>query len=368
MFKDKVLRAWTNLRGWRTKRRLVVFESDDWGAIRTRDQEALREMQRQGVCLDSGPYDRLDCLEDGTDLEMLFDVLDAYRDQMNNPPTFTFNTVMGNPNFDAIRQDNFEKYSHESLWESYGRYHGQDLRQIWSDAISSSLIRPQFHAREHLNVGLWMKDLREDCAEARIAFDQDYYGHTRKTSSRQRTYLAAYWPISTKHLEEIQHIVADGLKKFEDEFGFASPTFIACNYVLPQDLESTLLDNGIELIQGSRGQPAPTATGEMSIRRSYTGQRNVLGQLYSVRNVMFEPFEGQSIDWVESALAEIRESFFWRKPAIVSTHRVNYVGGMDAGNRDRSLGLLHKLLQGILAAWPDVEFISSDELLTAMKN
>ncbi|MDH3380493.1 MAG: hypothetical protein OEQ39_26550 [Gammaproteobacteria bacterium] len=365
---EKILRSWANARGWRTKRRLVIFESDDWGAIRMRDPSALREMQRRGVCLDSSPYDRLDSLENRADLEMLFDLLEGYRDQTNNRPIFTFNTVMGNPDFEAIRAGDFAEYSRESLWESYRRYRGQDLQQVWNNAISESLIRPQFHGREHLNIRVWMEDLRNNYAETRIAFDQDYYGIKRPSTSGQRKYLAANWPVSPEHLEEIQEIVVDGMVKFEEVFGFPSKTFIPCNYVLPRDLESTLKNNGIELIQGTRGQLEPTATGKVSIRRSFTGQRNALGQWYSIRNVMFEPFEDQSKDWVASALAEIGESFFWRKPAIVQTHRVNYVSGMDVGHRDRSLRLLHRLLKSILDTWPDVEFMSSDQLLEALKS
>ena len=366
VIKEKILRSWTNARGWRSKRRLVVFESDDWGAIRMRDPEALRELQRQGVCLNSSAYDRLDCLENRADLESLFDLLQGFRDRSDNPPIFTFNTLMGNPDFEAIKAADFTEYSHESLWESYRRFHGQDLRQVWNNAIGESLIRPQFHGREHLNVGIWMKDLRDGCAETRVAFDQEYFGISRPSSSGPRKYMAAYWPVSPQHLQEIQEIVAEGLTKFEDNFGFPSKTFVACNYVLPRDLESTLKSNSVDLIQGTRGQLAPTATGKRSIRRSYTGQRNALGQLYSVRNVKFEPFEDQSRDWVASALAEIGESFFWRKPAIVQTHRVNYVSGMDSSNRDRSLRLLRTLLKSILDTWPDVEFISSDQLLKVL--
>ena len=368
MVKEKILRTWANARGWRTKRRLVVFESDDWGAIRMRDPEALRELQRRGVCRKSSPYDRLDCLEGREDLEMLFDLLEGFRDRNDNLPVFTFNTVMGNPEFDAIRASNFAEYSRESLWDSYRRYRGQDLQKIWMDAMGASLIRPQFHGREHLNIRVWMEDLRKNYAETRIAFDQSFYGVSRPSTPGRRKYLAAFWPVSPEHLREIQEIVVDGMVKFEETFGFSSKTFIPCNYVLPKELESTLKSNGIELIQGTRGQLEPTPTGEVSIRRNYTGQRNALGQFYSIRNVMFEPFEDQSRDWVASALAEIGESFFWRKPAIVQTHRVNYVGGMDVGHRDRSLRQLHRLLKSILDTWPDVEFVSSDQLLKALKS
>ena len=69
---------------------------------------------------------------------------------------------------------------------------------------------------------------------------------------------------------------------------------------------------------------------------------------------------------VASALSQIKQAFYWGKPAIVSTHRVNYVGGMDMEHRDNNLRLLDQLLGKILAMWPDVEFTSSDELAAMM--
>ncbi len=363
--KEKAFRTWANVRGWRTARRIIVFESDDWGAIRMRDPKALRALQRQGVCLDKSRYHDLDCLENREDLEGLFGLLDSYRDQHGNPPIFTFNTVMGNPNFEAIRADQFERYTHESLWRSYQRYHGENLQQLWAQAMGASLIRPQFHAREHLNVRPWMNDLRDGRDETRRSFDQDYYGLTLQSSSLQgRSYLAAYWPESAEHLREIQEIVLDGLNKFEEEFGFRSRTFVACNYVLPRELEAIIAEKGVRLIQGQRGQFQPTHNGSGSVRRSYTGMRNQNNQIYSVRNVMFEPYINESKDWVASAVKEIGESFAWGKPAIISTHRINYVSGMNQRHRDRTLYLLDDLLRRVLSRWPDIEFMSSDRLLS----
>lgn len=333
-----------------------------------RDLAAFDDLVREGLDLNHCPYDRLDCLESRSDLNCLFNVLDAYRDEQGKPPIFTINTVMGNPDFPAIKADGFERFSHEGLFHSYQRYHGENLQPVWNRAIQESLIRPQFHAREHLNVRLWLKDLRAGLRETLLAFDHDYYGLTTRTSSpRQRNYLAAYWPESASHLDEIKDTVADGLAMFEQVFGYASRSFIACNYVLPKELESTLAARGIDLIQGQRGQLRPSSDGQyVSIRRCYTGQRNQYGQHYSVRNVRFEPFENHSLDWVASALSAIKQAFFFGKPAIVSTHRVNYVGGMDLQRRDHNLKLLTQLLRKIIATWPDVEFTSSDELAAMM--
>ena len=82
----------------------------------------------------------------------------------------------------------------------------------------------------------------------------------------------------------------------------------------------------------------------------------------------FEPFLDASRDWVASAMHEIKAAFFWRTPAIVSTHRVNYVGSMDINHRDRNLKLLDSLLHNIRETWPDVEFVASDELLSIIED
>ena len=102
------------------------------------------------------------------------------------------------------------------------------------------------------------------------------------------------------------------------------------------------------------------------IRRSVTGEKNDQDQLFGVRNVRFEPVEDPGFNWVAAAVGQIREAFRFRTPAIVSTHRLNYVGGLDLANRDRNLKMLDRLLAEIRGRWPDVEFISSDELLTLM--
>lgn len=364
---NHALDTFANIRGWRTNRHLIVFESDDWGAIRMRDAAALQAMTKRGLRLPRSAYDRFDCLESRRDLENLFNVLDANRSRRHEPPIFTFNTVMGNPNFQCIKEDNFTRFSHEDLFQSYRRYHGDDLRACWNQAIQESLIKPQFHAREHLNVDLWLADLREGFPETKLAFDYDYYALTTITSSpTQRHYLGAHWPESISHLQNINAIVSDGLAMFEREFGFRSRSFIACNYLLPKEVEAAIAAEGVELIQGKRASLKRTTARIRSALTGYTGFRNQYGQIYSARNVRFEPFEDGSRDWVASAINEIGRAFFWGTPAIVSTHRVNYVGGLDQRNSDRNIRLLDLLLKKIIASWPDAEFITSDDLLSCI--
>lgn len=366
--KSAALGLATNLWGWKTRRKLLVIESDDWGALRMPSRQAWGRLRAAGIRVDRSRYDSLDCLENREDFQSLMNVIDSHRDASGRPATFTFNTVMGNPDFESIERDGFEQFHHQHLFDSYRHYHGEELQPEWFEAMARRLIQPQFHAREHLNVPLWMHDLKSGHAEARLAFSESFYGLTTQTASeRQVNYLAAFWTESTSELESTRDRLQDGLRMFHETFGFHSKTFIACNYILPEEAEPLLERAGVHLLQGQRGQFVPSAEGSSGrIRRTFTGQRTKTGLLRSVRNVMFEPFESDSIDWVNAALRQISQSFALNRPAIISSHRVNYTGGLSRSHRDRSLRMLDTLLYRVRSRWPQVEFISSDQLLDEM--
>lgn len=368
--KDLVLAHWANLRGWRTAEKLVVLESDDWGAIRMPSRAALDAMVRKGIPVDQSRFDGLDCLESGDDLEALFGLLARHEDHQGNPTVMTFNTVMGNPDFDAIRNDGFERFHHEHFFDSYRRYHGQDLSGTWRAGMEAGLIRPQFHAREHLNSDLWLRDLRAGREKTRIAFDHSFFGTRSGTSSSlKKNYLAAYWAESADDLVRMAEILQVGMRLFQATFGFESRSIIPCNYIVAVELEATMADCGVMLMQGLRGQAIPIVEqgGRLRVKRRYTGQINRFGQLYSIRNVRFEPFEDVTRDWVGTAVRQVGQAFLFRRPAVVATHRINYVGGMDRDHRDRNLRLLDEFLTRVHKTWPDVQFISSDQLAMRMK-
>ena len=90
--------------------------------------------------------------------------------------------------------------------------------------------------------------------------------------------------------------------------------------------------------------------------------KNRYRQQYITRNCFFEPGSGEKTDWVDSCLSEIRTAFRYSKPAIICSHRVNYIGSLNPKNRDNGLAKLKDLLNRIKKYWPDVEFISSDVL------
>ena len=94
------------------------------------------------------------------------------------------------------------------------------------------------------------------------------------------------------------------------------------------------------------------------------GATNALGLKYNIRNCIFEPSMNPNRDFVNSCLAQIASAFHWNKPAVICAHRINFVGYIDTKNRDKGLKDFDTLLKSIIQKWPDVRFISSDELDT----
>lgn len=353
-----------NIPGWRTQREIVVIESDDWGAIRMPSSDSYHKLLSKGIGVDRSFYDRFDVLESGDDLAGLFEVLKRYRDKRGNHPVMTFNTVMGNPDFERIGQDMFNRYHFEHFTDTYRRYYGSDLMPLWKSAVEEGLIRPQFHAKEHLNVSLWMEALRRNDRDVKTAFEHNFFGLRDGTpSDNQAHYLAAYWVEGIEDFHLKKKILKEGLDLFEKTFGYRSESFVACNYIFPQELESMLFECGVKFIQGQRGHLSPDIyTGKKRVRRTFTGKRNSLNHIYLVRNCQFEPSSDWNKDWVGSCLLDMERSFRWGKPAIISTHRINYVGGLSEENRERGLTNLNKLIQAILKTWPNVEFMSTEQL------
>ena len=81
-----------------------------------------------------------------------------------------------------------------------------------------------------------------------------------------------------------------------------------------------------------------------------------------MRNCFFEPSTKPHADCVDECLHHVALAFRWGKAANICSHRVNYIGSIDEANTDRNLPAFGRLLQAIVKRWPDVEFVSSDQL------
>ncbi|MEN9790656.1 MAG: hypothetical protein RLZZ63_314 [Gemmatimonadota bacterium] len=359
-----------NIPGWRTSRHLVVIESDDWGMVRTASRDAYTQLLAKGHPVDTSPYSQNDCLESNEDLTDLLEVLCRIRDHQGNPAVVTINNVVGNPDFRRIRESEFTAYFVEPFTETLERYPSHDrVMELYRIGMGEGCFVPQFHGREHVHVTHWMQALRDGATDIRDAFDRGMFTIPRRRSSDcGHVYVNAMFSTSIHDEAVIAASIAEGLRWFTRIWGFASQTAIAPCYQWSAPVEEAWRTGGVRGIQSAQVQQRPTRSGRLAHVRRYTGQVNTSGQTYAIRNVMFEPSLAPHRDAVPEALRQIARAFLWRKPAIIASHRLNYIGSLQATNKARGLSSLTRLLTAILRQWPDVEFIGSDQLHRLMQD
>lgn len=365
--KNNINRNLTNLLGWKTKRKIIVFESDDWGSIRMPNKQTYQEYQRKGYNIEKSIYCKYDTIANSDDLNALFDVLSKFKDKYNNYPKFTFNTVVANPDFDKIKNSDYKEYFYEPFTTTLKKYYPKEnVFKLWEEGINKGLIKPQFHGREHVNVNFWLKLLREKKDFILDAFQLGFWGVPSSFYKSKVGILQSSFRSSNQNdIEFFKQNIIQGIRLFEEIFNYKPKSFIANNYTFPQELLETLHQEGINGIQSMMYHKIPVESGNVQLKRLYTGKKTSFNQSFTVRNVLFDPLHStNTYDDVGKCLREIKEAFLFNKPAIINTHRIVYIGALNEDNRIENLIKLNKLLKGILKEWKDVEFLSSDELLS----
>ena len=363
--KSEVIHSLINLPGFKTNRKILVIESDDWGSIRMPSREVNDFLINNGYKINNLLFNRYDSLAGETDLTMLFEVLQSAKDKNNNPAVITANTIVANPDFLKIKAENYQNYYYEPFTETLKKYENhQNSFELWKQGIESGIFRPQFHGREHLNVIRWMKALQNNTGKARFASDLGMFDLSEGNQITEDSYMDTFNFVSESELDFLENSLKEGLNLFENIFGYKSTTFIAPCYIWDSRLNKTLVDQGVKGLQGGWFQLEPKIGKEHRFRKvfHYTGQQNKYGQTYLVRNISFEPSINTNNNLIKDVLDRIDFLYKMKKPAIICSHRLNYIGYIDSENRKKNLKLLGELLKQIVCRWPDVEFISSDKL------
>lgn len=354
-----------NVPGWKTKRKILVIESDDWGTIRMPDEDTFNVLLGKYPKLIRDRMSKFDSLESNDDLISLFETLSSVKDSTGNSAILTANTIVANPDFDAIRAADFKTYHYELFTSTLKRSSGRaNVFDLIKQGIDKELYRPQFHGREHVNVEQWLKALQAGHPELVAAFDCGVFGIQLTQKAGMRNNLMSAFDFDDAEEAARKHgIVKEGLDIFENLFGFRSKSFIATTYVWDSGIESALKESGVQYIQGIPRQyiPNPGAS-SYKTKYHYNGQRNLHHQLYLVRNAFFEPTITPGGDPVGECLKRIELAFKWNNPAILGTHRVNFSGSIHEQNRTGNLKLLKEILDNVVSLWPEVEFMSSDRL------
>ena len=357
-----------NVPGWRTDRHLVVIESDDWGSVRMPSREVYEQFLKEGIRVDRDPYCRYDNLATKEDLEILFETVASVRDKNGRPAVLTADTVVANPDFRKIREADFREYYYEPITVTMKNSPAHaNVFEVWKEGMEAGVFHPQFHGREHLNVQKWLNVLREGKDRiTRRAFDLGTFGLTSHVSPEiQGNYMGAFDSALQEDVERYGVIIREGLDLFESLFGYRSSSFIATTYTWSPLIEPYLKSNGVKYLQGLVTQHIPLDKGHTFVykKTNFQGRRSSSGLIYLMRNCFFEPAQyGDKYDFVDECLSRIKCAFRWGKAAVICAHRLNFIGNIDSTNRDKNIVMFRKLLAEIVKHWPDVEFVTSDEL------
>jgi hypothetical protein len=331
-------------------------------------KQTYDRLVKKGIPVDRCPYNRVDNLATREDLTCLFEVLDSVKDINGRAAILTANTIVANPDFRKIEESDFQQYHFEPFTETLNKYPNHHCCfDLWKQGISSGLYIPQYHGREHINVKRWMFMLRSGSNAVKLAFAEGVCGLSKVVIPQERNVMAAFDLDSNGEVQEKIEILKTGHSLFQRIFGFSSKSFIAPTYVWNDDIEMNLHDIGINLIQSNPYQKI-SPINDRKYRKvfHYNGQRNKYGQRYVVRNAYFEPTISNGKLSVDECMRRIEIAFRCRKPAVISTHRLNFIGNIDLKNRDRNLSLFESLLKRVVRRWPNVEFMSISQLGAVM--
>ncbi|HIB38463.1 polysaccharide (de)acetylase [Mesonia sp.] len=358
-----------NLIGKSLKQKYIIFESDDWGSIRMPNKKTFESLEKSGVKFgntESLRYNKYDTLANVQDFDCLFTTLQKFKDTAGNHPIITAVSVVANPDFEKIKENNFSKYFFESFHTTLHRYNQENAIEYWKRGIDEKLFVPEFHGREHLNVNVWLRDLQKKKKETITAFDHQCWGIPVKTPSNI-SYQAAFDVEFEEDIKDQEQIIASGLELFNTLHNYKAKVFVPPNGPFNNSLAKISKTSGIDYISTSKIQSEPLGLGKHRKVIHWLGQKNKYNQIYLTRNAFFEPSSPHK-DWVDSCLNDIHYAFKWNKPAVISTHRVNYIGAIDENNRKSGLDQLSILISRILKKWPDVRFITSAELGNKLQN
>lgn len=369
MFVDNVLQSLKNAPGWKSSRKLVIIECDDWGGINMPSIAVYERLQAAGVNVGRRVWNKVDTLETAEDLEQLFEVLDSVRDSGNRPAIFTPVTNMANPDFKRIKSGGFKHYYYEKFTETLNHYYpGKDVFKLWEEGIRAGIFMPELHGREHIAVQYWMEELRRGNKELLTAFDNGFLSvDVPELIPPVRGFRAEFFFTKDEQKPFLVDSLVESITIFEEIFGRKPAVFVPANGVFHPDFEITLAKAGVKFLWVNLFTRYPYQKSKFKTRLRIPGQKGPEGLTFYTRNCEFEP-ASEHYRGIEYTIKQIDAAFRWGKPSIISTHRASYAGGLDPANRKKGLIELKKLLLSILAKWPDVEFMSSGEALRFLES
>jgi len=329
-----------------SEHRVVCFESDDWGCCAwAPDQYAL---QKVGALREVRAYwqrarlwNWLDgSLETPDDVRFLCDFLECFVGGDGRAPVFTPCYLTANPDFERIAEEGLETYHDITIEQGVpSRWARGHFVAAAREGFTRGVWRPEYHGRlHHAQPYRWLKAVRDGEPEAVALFEEQMF----QGSGR----LPEYAEMDEATQREWAN---GGIDAFERAFGYRP--YCAINADGSQVTEGIWQDAGI------RARLNRPACGQ--------GQRSPhTSMVYLRRNARLEPL-GLDDEYAQAGFTncwrEVRAAWQAGEPAIVSTHRKNYVS-MVAEQQRQGFMQLEQLFLAIEESGPEATYLTSAEI------
>jgi hypothetical protein len=308
----------------------VLIESDDWGP--GDDYHAKR-------------------------LDGLLTILERHTDSLDRPDVLTADMILAVPDTTEIRAGGFTRYERRSLNDGF-----DVILTAVQSGIAKGVLVPQLHGLEHLYGTGLVKLGRTDDQRVAKAFETDAWSDWESLESPLQAHYVDGSQLPTTPLQKAERyeLITRASETFNRLFGMPSLSTVAPCYLWDDEIEQIWSEHGIRYIQtaGYRCPGRDTAghyIQDLPLIRP--GQRNRYGQIYLVRNAMYEPVDGRG---VEDCFGEARRAHRQGLPVVISTHRYNFTRS-EAEYKDSLAGLDH-LLDRLEAYDLSLRYLSSPEL------
>ena len=325
----------------------VVLESDDWGLCAwVPDDRAHRALaQLPAFRTEAGLRYGRSTLETAGDVSELARVLVGWRGGDGFPPVWQANTIMANPDYDALQPPLFQvdELPLRLVPEFPSRWARPGLWDAVREAETGGVWWAELHGLHHLPEAAWLAALRRGQDDARRAHEQQSPIGIAVESSGEYD-ASEPRPLRARHLRQAIHA-------FRTVFGRAPTSFCPPDHRFDDWLEHEAATLGLTTLQGKAEQaghaPPPLRRRWLGIRfPHHHGTR-----FYLPPRIAFEPCGNLAAPGrrgLEAAHRAARAAWQQGRPAIVSTHRMNYAH-LDATWSQAGRGALVALLERLCA-------------------
>ncbi len=330
-----------------SRMKAVVLQSDDWGLCAwSPDAESWRAL-RETPAYQSAPGRRYggSTLESADDVRALADLLLSFRGGDGFPPVLQANTVLANPDYDRLAAAGFEgddvpavelpalpsRWSRPRLWEQL------------TIARLSGVWWPELHGYHHAPAATWLEAMRRGDSDALIAFEHQVMVCAAVEASGEFD-PAEPEAARTRRLER-------AVARFRELFGRSPGSFCPPDYRWDERLEADAERLGVTAFQGKNEQHGARQGRVSRLVLGPSGARSAGARFYLPARIAFEPSlggpSGARVD-VDAVVRAVRAAWSRGRPAVVSTHRLNFVhldDNLVAHGRARLRALLGRLCE-----------------------